>query len=285
MKKIFIAHKSGFTMIELIVVLAILGIMASLTIPSLSGFIKDAQIKDCRSKVSDIRRSYIQDAVDKGAKDPKRYESLAMMDQIIKRYGGTTNNWEDGEEEEDKTGSQKKKIYFGICENGGAYVVSFTGDSKLLVSCTYEGHSDGKVDVSYVGIRTLEEEIYKEGSTIYNYFEQKGEKASLDSTGKNFAPIVQKLLESLGIDITNTSSWRIYRLPSDGSDNGETGYNIFWTEEKIDNMDFDTPINVTKYNTDSGTFYYGQAKVGKHRDYTSNGLKIINVTGVQWTEI
>lgn len=272
-------------MIELIVVLAILGIMASLTVPSLSGFVKDAQIKDCRAKVSDIRRSYIQEAVDKGAEDPKKYESLILMDQIMKRYDGTTDSWEDPEDEEDKTGSQKKKLYSGICQNGGVYVVSFTGNSELLVSCTYEGHSDGKVDVSYVGIRTLEDEVYKEGSTIYNYFKEKGEKASLDSTGKNFAPIVQRLLQSIGIDITNTSSWRIYKLPANGSDGGETGYNIFWTEEKIDDMDFDTPINVTKYNTDTGKFYYGQAKVGKHRDYSSNGLKIINVTDVKWTEI
>lgn len=285
MKKLFTTKKAGFTMIELIVVLAILGIMASLTVPSLSGFVKDAQIKDCRAKVSDIRRSYIQEAVDKGAEDPKKYESLILMDQIMKRYDGTTDSWEDPEDEEDKTGSQKKKLYSGICQNGGVYVVSFTGNSELLVSCTYEGHSDGKVDVSYVGIRTLEDEVYKEGSTIYNYFKEKGEKASLDSTGKNFAPIVQRLLQSIGIDITNTSSWRIYKLPANGSDGGETGYNIFWTEEKIDDMDFDTPINVTKYNTDTGKFYYGQAKVGKHRDYSSNGLKIINVTDVKWTEI
>lgn len=115
---------NGFTMIELIVVLTIIGILAALTVPSLMGFIEDSYTKDCRSKISDIERLYVDVVVDKGIEEPQKYESFTIVDNIMKNYGAVNSDGSDiitGDEDKDETGTEKIKYYKGICPKGGEY--------------------------------------------------------------------------------------------------------------------------------------------------------------------
>ena len=50
--------KSGFTLIELIVVIAILGILALFLVPSFLGYAKDAKEAVCRANMTNIVREY-----------------------------------------------------------------------------------------------------------------------------------------------------------------------------------------------------------------------------------
>lgn len=283
-------------MIELIVVLVVLAIMAAFTVPSLSGFVEDAKAKDCRSKVNDIKRLYIDAVIDKGEKHPKQYESFYIIDKIIiDKYGGKTQERET-EEDVDQTGSKKEKIYTGICPSGGSYLISFDNptetdstkddedekdtddikaETKLLISCSCEGHTEDKASISRIGIRTIVNEINKKDSEINKYFKNhKG--STLDSTGKNYAPVIQDVLDKLGIDTKNTSSWRV--VPN-GND-----YDIYWTETNISNLPDGTEIYVTKYNYSTKKFYYGKTTVGSHSD-GANSIKHINVDSVDWKEV
>lgn len=296
MKNKFSNNNVGFTMIELIVVLVVLAIMAAFTVPSLSGFVEDAKAKDCRSKVNDIKRLYIDAVIDKGEKHPKQYESFYIIDKIIiDKYGGKTQERET-EEDVDKTGSKKEKIYTGICPSGGSYLISFDNptetdstkddedekntddikaETKLLISCSCEGHTEDKASISRIGIRTIVNEINKKDSEINKYFKNhKG--STLDSTGKNYAPVIQDVLDKLGIDTKNTSSWRV--VPN-GND-----YDIYWTETNISNLPDGTEIYVTKYNYSTKKFYYGKTTVGSHSD-GANSIKHINVDNVDWKEV
>ena len=51
-------NKKGFTLIELIVVIAILGILALFLVPSFLGYTKDAQKATCEANRHIIERSY-----------------------------------------------------------------------------------------------------------------------------------------------------------------------------------------------------------------------------------
>lgn len=293
------SNNNGFTMIELIVVLVVLAIIAAFTVPSLSGFVEDAKAKDCRSKVNDIKRLYIDAVIDKGEKHPKQYESFYIIDKIIiDKYGGKTQERET-EEKVDKTGSKKEKVYTGICPSGGAYLLSFENptetentetvveddeedeeenikaETKLLISCSCEGHTEDKASVSRIGIRTIENEIKKKDSEINKYFKDH-EGSTLDSTGQNYAPVIQKVLDKLGIDTKNTSSWRVVKNGND--------YDIYWTETNISDLPDGTEIYVTKYNYSTKKFYYGKTTVGSHSD-KKNSIKHINVDNVEWKEI
>ncbi len=284
----------GFTMIELIVVLTILGILAALSVPSLSGFIEDSYTKDCRSKVSDIKRLYMDGVIDKGVEEPQKYESFLIVDSIMQNYGALNSDGSDiklGDEEEDETGTEKVKFYKGLCPRGGEYIVSFQkgdkeGETKIAVSCTYKDHSEEEINVSLIGVHTLNQALNDKSNTIYQYFENRGAKTHLDSTGLNFAPIVQQMLSEIGIDISSTSSWRIYKLGDTPDANGEWGFNIFWTETKIDDLPNGTEFPVLKYNTGTQKYSYGTAKVRTEKmPGTNKDMNVINVSDTKWTVI
>lgn len=285
---------NGFTMIELIVVLTIIGILAALTVPSLLGFIEDSYTKDCRSKISDVERLYVDAVIDKGIEEPQKYESFTIVDNIMKNYGAVNSDGSDiitGDE--DETGTEKIKYYKGICPKGGEYIIYFKkgaheGETKISVACTYKDHSQGEKNVSLIGIHTLSQALEDKTNKIYTYFKDRGSTSHIDSTGTVYAPEVQKMLSEIGIDITETSSWRIYKLGDKADNNGEWGFNIFWTETKIDNLPEKTEFQVLKYNTGTKKYYYGTAQVRTDTMPGTNPpvqMNVINVSNTKWTEV
>lgn len=309
---------NGFTMIELIVTITVLAVIAAFTVPSLLGFVDDANAKDCRSKITDIKRLYSEEAVDMGVDNPSEYENQNLVDSVIQKSGGTYSNGESipelSDEDREKKGTEKYRFYAGLCPKGGEYVVSFKEDantegtgkvkSKIVVACTYPGHTEEQVSVSLIGLHTLENSLNDKSSKIYEFYHGKpasdgnpavaAKTGHLDSTGKNYAPYVQELLASIGIDISSTSSWQIVKLnrqeANPNNPDEEWGYNIFWTEEKIDDYEigadgFGPPVNVIKYNTGTKKYYYGTGKVKKHENAATDkeyDFNIMDFTGTEW---
>lgn len=281
---------NGFTMIELIVTITVLAVIAAFTAPSLLGFVDDAKAKDCQSKIADIKRLYSEEAVDMGVDNPSEYENQNLVDSAVQKSGGTYSNGDSipelSDEDREKKGTEKYRFYAGLCPKGGEYVVSFKGDtntegtgkvkSKVVVACTYPGHTEEQVGVSLIGLHTLENAVKDKKSTIYNYFfvenNGKGKGNHLDSTGKNYAPDVQKMLAAIGIDITENSSWRIEKInrqtENPNNKEEEWGFNIYWTEEKIDEYEVGTSVKVIKYNTGTKKYYYGTGEVKKNEAYS-----------------
>lgn len=300
----------GFTMIELIVTITVLAVIAAFTAPSLLGFVDDANAKDCRSKIADIKRAYSEEAVDMGVDNPSEYENQNLVDSAVQKSGGTYSNGvsipELSDEDREKKGTEKYRFYAGLCPKGGEYVVSFKGDanpegtgkakSKIVVACTYPGHTEEQVGVSLIGLHTLENAINDKNSKIYKFYVTDTKTGHLDSTGKHYAPDVQDMLASIGIDISSTSSWQIVKLNRQEANpnnlDEEWGYNIFWTEEKIDDYvigpdGVGPPVNVIKYNTGTKKYYYGTGKVIKHEEAENNpkyDFNIMDFTGTVWTE-
>ncbi len=294
----------GFTMIELIVTITILAVMAAFTAPSLLGFVDDAKAKECRSKVTDIKRLYSEEAVDMGVDTPSGYENFNLVDSAVQKSGGAYSDGttfpELSDEDREKKPDDKYQFYAGLCPRGGEYVISFDRDAdvgdaegvknKILIACTYPGHTEQKVSNSLIGLHTLAKAINDSTSKIYKFYVTDKKTGHLDSTGKIYAPEVQNMLAAIGIDISSSSSWQIVKLnrqeANPNKPEEEWGYNIYWTEEKIDGYDPGTPISVIKYNTGTKKYYYGTGKVKWHENYPDPEycFVIMDFTGTEWEE-
>lgn len=132
-----VESKSGMTMIEIIVVLTILAILAAVTVPSLMGFIVNADEKDCTARRSDIKKSYTQYLVDNGYQSPSNTVVENAIESVLeKKASGTTSI----------TGSDGKSYtgYQGICEKGGVYYYRMEGSGtaqKIVLTCSLHGET------------------------------------------------------------------------------------------------------------------------------------------------
>ncbi|MEO1954109.1 MAG: type II secretion system protein [Campylobacterales bacterium] len=84
------SFKQAFTMIELVFVIVVLGILASVAIPRLSVTRVDAQVTKCRSDISAIRSAIVSE----------RQSRLIKGDNSwISELSGLSNNYFDGVDE------------------------------------------------------------------------------------------------------------------------------------------------------------------------------------------
>lgn len=105
-------NKKGFTLIELIVVIAILGILALFLVPSFLGYTKDAQKATCEANRHIIERSYTF------------YKAKSAEEITLSKYI-------DSEEGEEYKGSK--------CPAGGVYTYD---DDKVI--CSIHGEDEDK---------------------------------------------------------------------------------------------------------------------------------------------
>ena len=118
-------NRKGFTLIELIVVIAILGILALFLVPSFMGYAKDAKQSVCESNMTSIQRAY-HFQTGKQEKDEER----DFLDKVM-------NN-----EFDDFSTAPK-------CPSGGIYYIIDTGEeagqSVFQVVCSEHSNVLGKI--------------------------------------------------------------------------------------------------------------------------------------------
>lgn len=271
--------KSGFTLIELIVVIAILGILALFLVPSFLGYAKDAKEAVCRANMTNIVREYEASAA---------HNSPASMQDANKLLADIYAS----HKAEDKDGSTfyTGGSYSGICSEDGIYGNMISDDFTVLtIRCTI--HGDGIIDIKELKER-LEainfDDIRQENKNfpyknLNAYFSNNrtsidSEALSTDSNAykpySSLAEAVSVKLKQQGIDTTNRS-WRMYKQ-------GDNTYNLFLTDKKIslDDVSTDIWINCTKYDIKNEEIIYGKVQVTKSLD---GNYPIIN--GGSFTEI
>lgn len=72
--------KKGFTLIELIVVIAIIGVLAAILVPAMLGYIKKSKITNCNSAAKSIMTAATSAVTDIDAEDRTNFSITAITD-------------------------------------------------------------------------------------------------------------------------------------------------------------------------------------------------------------
>lgn len=267
-----IHDKSAFTLVELIVVIAILGILALFLVPSFIGYAKDAQKAVCQANMHSIIREYSTSAAHNSPETID--DAKKLLDDIYVSHHATNKS---------SNSFYTGGMYSGICGNDGNYGNMISSDYMLLtISCSE--HGDGIIDIieleeklSTISFSDIQGFPY---NNLADYFTTY--RTSIDSEAKSvdadsyypytsFAEAIDVKLKEQGIDTTGRS-WRMFK------NNQE--YNLYLTDEKItsEHVAEAKTINCTKYDIIKKEVIYGEVKVT-----LSNGYPIID--GSSFTEI
>lgn len=147
---------AGFTLIEIIVTLTVLGIVAAFSAPSFTGFIEDANAKDCKAKITDLTKAYTNQSVENRVTTPGSTVDIDVMKKVLADKGAS------------KSG---ELTYTGLCPDGGTYTiktVAAASDSKLttmILSCSKHGDQE-VVTGNYAQIVSIA--IHTPTTTTYN---------------------------------------------------------------------------------------------------------------------
>lgn len=261
--------EQGFTLIEIIVVLLIIGILLAITIPSIMGYVSKAKDAQLLTEA----HSVLLAAKTKGTKLYSNNNLNALpnkKDEIIKESNI------DGSLISIKVNKQRNSSGDFILFISDRYVYYNDEQQSFEVKDKLENMSNVYDDL----LMTLQNESAVKDA-IDEYFNNFTGNSGLDSENTQSSKILKRLKE-LGYDTSNLS-FRIYKPKNN---NGE--YAITFSE-KITDLPVNTEIKVVRYRLGKDGFYSDtykkEAGTGKVSLY-SNSYKYINLENTtDWTDV
>lgn len=236
--------EQGFTLIEIIVVLLIIGILLAITIPSIMGYVskaKDAQLlTEARSVLLAAKTKGTQLCANNDLSSLDKYIDQIMQDSQV-----------DGELISLELNKKKDSSGDFILHIKNRYIYYDDEKQSFEVKDKLENAS-----VAYdriINTMLTNTDIFEK---ISNYFETHSAN-SIDSEGKNFGQPIKDMLNSLGYD-TSDISFRIYKA---------NNLNTITISQKITTDMNGQFIQVTRYNFGKNSFdsdhYIKQTGTGK----------------------
>lgn len=238
-------NKQGFTLIEIIVVLLIIGILLAIMIPSIMGYVskaKDAQLlTEARSVLLAAKTKGTQLCANNDLSSLDKY-----IDEIMKE------SQVDGELISLELNKKKDSSGDFILHIKNRYI--YYDDEKQSFEV-----KDKLEDASIVYDRIINTMLTntKISTVISDYFKDHSGANSIDSEGKNYGQPIKDMLNNLGYD-TSDISFRIYKAHS---------LNTITISKKISTDMKGQLIQVTRYNFGNNEFdsnhYIKQTGTGK----------------------
>ncbi|MBS7007547.1 prepilin-type N-terminal cleavage/methylation domain-containing protein [Anaerostipes sp.] len=209
----------GFTLVELIVVLLILAILLALLIPSLIGYITNAQKKACLVNKAGLLRDLTADEIYElegaGKYDTAYLKSLA--------------------------GKSEYK-----CRQGGPYDVSRGSDGSIVIICS-KHDKDYNFNMNEA-LNYIMENDPDTAKLISSYMTKNIDSSS--GTGKAY----ENLLNALGKAGFNAGQAGVNSWSFQGKG---SSYYLYWTTEDITNKSPGDKVKVIRYNSARGTYTAG----------------------------
>lgn len=203
-------NKRGFTLIELIVVVAIIAILIALIVPNVIRHVEKTQQVTCLGNIASLQREYYMEVVSGGDAD---YQ--AAWARAVDADGGELSG----------------NSLAGICPGGGDMTVLLADDGTVSLTCSIHGNV---IQKEY--LPNLAQGV-KDSAAVQQYFANKGAGSRLDSTARADAeatavPLLKEL-ESKGIPV-DVGTWSVLYK-------GSGKYEYYWSATDIS--------DVTQYHT------------------------------------
>lgn len=268
-------NKKGFTLVEIIIVLVIIGILMALAVPAVMRYVKQAG----DTKLISQARSVMVSAKDKSVqltlqhKLPQLEYNETIWKEIIKN-----SDVDDATIMDMNLNAQKNGCGDFIVQIGDAYVSYADASQKYEVLENYTPlHSiASRLD------KTLR--LGKAKETINTYFNTK-DGLTLDSEGANFGQPIRKALNDMGIDVENHS----FTIERKNKAAKPTAFNV--SDIRLTNDSIGKTVSVIRYEYPNELFegtpkiYTGTVKVKNGSDNGQQKYPVMDVSNVEWEEV
>jgi len=214
MKKPVVNRKKGFTLVELVIVIAVIAVLAAILIPTFGSVIKSARLEKARANANNATKQLRIEAV----YDDVSYYSTERAKEILEEKGYDL-----------KTEVKGYSYFYNVSSN----TVEYLEDSAVLNNSTESGgiktvYADGEAKAYPITVETI-----NESKTQYRYIDNDGAYTPIISAIKNLPKNGNNSISEMKIkfDAMIKSNKTAYNAASSHFTNFNTDNALYFTED------------------------------------------------------